>query len=319
MKRTLSLDEHHILAALQERPGATAVELARLTKRTVSTVQYTLKKFHELHGVQVRPAVNSYLLGVQNVALYFTPVFSDDEARRRLDRILAKHPKIPWACEFIGEYQYGVTVHCRYISEVAKVVEELCDKGRMALAGKQISPRICYRYFGRGYLSGARRKHPILEHQYHHQEADLDALDLRILRVLSNENFRSMRDAARIVGMPSSTFDQRIRRLVKQGIISGDIVQFSPALVGYTTHRLMLETQMFSEEDAARFRGLCLQLPEVVAMNETLGTFDREVIVEVAEVSELSRLLGEFYRTFGPKIRSSRTLTEARIISWRLF
>ena len=319
MKMQLRESELVILSALQAAPRSTAVELARVTKYRVSSIQYALNKFQKVLGLQVRPSVNSYLLGIQNVAIFFTPVFSRGDSRIRLLRAMQSHPKIPWACEFVGEYQFGLTVHCRYVSEVSEVVRELCDEGRISLADKQISPRISYRYFGRGYLSTSSRKRPFLEHRYHECDVEIDDLDRLILGVVSNESFSSMREAARIVGAPSSTFDQRLRRLTRLGIISGDIAHFSPAIVGRTAHRLMFQTQMFTDDDSAAFATLCSRLPDVVSMNETLGAFDREVVVEVAATSDVSRILGNFYTVFGAKIRSSRTLIEAQALRWRLF
>jgi DNA-binding Lrp family transcriptional regulator len=319
MKKQLRESELVMLSALQAAPRSTAVELARVTKYRVSSIQYALNKFQKVLGVQVRPSVNSYRLGIQNVAIFFSPVFSRGDSKTRLLRAMEKHPKIPWACEFVGEYQFGLTVHCRYVSEVSDVVRELCDEGRISLADKQISPRISYRYFGRGYLTTSVRKRPFLEHRYDERVLEIDDLDRRILGVLSNESFSSIREAARMVGTPSSTFDQRLRRLTNVGIISGDIAHFSPAIVGRIAHRLMFQTQMFTDDDSTEFVALCARLPDVVSMNETLGTFDREVVVEVSTTSDVSRIVGYFYTVFGAKIRSCRTLIEAQALQWRLF
>jgi DNA-binding Lrp family transcriptional regulator len=172
MKSQLRPSEAVILGALQAAPRSSAIELARVTKYRVSSIQYALNKFQKAFGIQVRPSVNSYALGIQNVAIFFTPVFSRDDSRTRLLRALASHPKIPWACEFVGEYQFGLTVHCRNVSEVSEVVRELCEDGRISLADKHIAPRVSYRYFGRDYLSASSRKRPFLEHRYDEQNVD---------------------------------------------------------------------------------------------------------------------------------------------------
>lgn len=105
--------------------------------------------------------------------------------------------------------------------------------------------------------------------------ADLDKIDLKILKAMQEDASRSAAEIAEAVGLSQSPCWRRIQRLKDEGYISKIVAVLNP-------DKLNLRTQMFVQVKMSRADPVMLQdfaavirgFPEVMECHVILGAFD---------------------------------------------
>ena len=122
----------------------------------------------------------------------------------------------------------------------------------------------------------------------------LNKLDLRILKQLQRDGRMSYTDLAREVGLTTTPCIDRVKRLVKEGVIRGYTADLSPeklgaALVVFVQIRLSRTAEDIFEE----FAKAAMILDDIQECYLVSGNFDYLLKARVADMDEYRRLLGE--------------------------
>ncbi|MGL4729081.1 MAG: Lrp/AsnC ligand binding domain-containing protein [Bosea sp. (in: a-proteobacteria)] len=134
-----------------------------------------------------------------------------------------------------------------------------------------------------------------------------DRIDRRILMELQGDGRISAVDLAERVGLSATATSDRVKRLQKEGFITGYAARLDP-------HRLGLDLLVFVEvyldkttPDAfARFAEAVRRAPEVLECHMVAGGFDYLVKTRVADMAAYRRFLGEVLLAM-PAVRETRT------------
>jgi DNA-binding Lrp family transcriptional regulator len=113
--------------------------------------------------------------------------------------------------------------------------------------------------------------------------ADLDRIDIGILRLLQNNARLSVKEIAAEIGLAPSTTHERIRRLRESGVLLGTHVEVDPKALGVGLEAL------FMIELAKHERGI-VDVPEVRAAFLVSGRYDLVVHVVVRDTGHLKDL-----------------------------
>lgn len=124
----------------------------------------------------------------------------------------------------------------------------------------------------------------------------MDPVDLEILRLLQNDARTTYRDLAAAVGVAPSTCLDRVARLRRSGVITGDRLRVDPARLGRPLEALLsVQVRPHRRELIAPFVERIRALPESRALFHLAGPDDYLVHVAVAGTGDLQRLvLDEF-------------------------
>lgn len=101
----------------------------------------------------------------------------------------------------------------------------------------------------------------------------LDALDYKILKMLSLDARKAYLEIARACNVSGAAIHQRVQKLYNMGVIKGTISLIDPAEVGYQTCAYI----GFFLNDPSKFNEVVEQLksvPEVVECHYTTGKYD---------------------------------------------
>lgn len=122
----------------------------------------------------------------------------------------------------------------------------------------------------------------------------LDAIDRKILRILSSNGRLSMTALGEAVGLSKTPVTARVRRLEAEGIITGYRVELSATKLGLE-HVAFLEIKLAdTREQALRaFNEAIRAIPEVEACHMIAGGFDYLVKVRTQDIGAYRRVLGE--------------------------
>lgn len=136
---------------------------------------------------------------------------------------------------------------------------------------------------------------------------DIDRTDRKILSILQSDGRIATVDLAERIGLSPASTGERVKRLVKEGYISGFGAKLDP-------HRLGLELLVFVEvlldkttpDIFDRFSQAIGRAPEVLECYMVAGGFDFLVKARVADMRSYRRFLGDVLLTL-PGVRETRT------------
>jgi DNA-binding Lrp family transcriptional regulator len=132
----------------------------------------------------------------------------------------------------------------------------------------------------------------------------IDNKDKEILRLL-NENARL---TSKSIGMSTNisreVADYRIKRLIKNGLISGFITIVNDSALGYESYVLLLHLQNYTTEDEKRIISYLQEHQNVKWVMKTSGKWDIQVTVVVKDKHHLAKVLDEIDIFCGKNLRS---------------
>jgi Transcriptional regulators len=117
----------------------------------------------------------------------------------------------------------------------------------------------------------------------------LDELDIMILERLLKDSRKSLRSIAKEIGTPTSTVHERVRRLVKMGVIKRFTAELDTKVLGMDVTALILvsvEGAYITEVEKA-----LSAFEQVIAVYDITGEFDVAVIAKFRSIDELNSFI----------------------------
>lgn len=123
---------------------------------------------------------------------------------------------------------------------------------------------------------------------------DLDKIDKNILEILQLDGRITMTDLANRIGLSATPCTERVRRMEREGIISGYHAHVNPHTLGlkmlvFVEIRLMSK----SEDVFKKVKQELHNLPEIMECHMVSGDFDYLVKARLAEMADYRKLLGD--------------------------
>ena len=122
----------------------------------------------------------------------------------------------------------------------------------------------------------------------------LDKLDRHILRILQQDGRISMKDLGEQVGLSITPCIERVKRMERDGVITGYHAKVNPAALGA---KLLVFVEITLNQKSAsafeQFRREVLQIPEVQECHLVSGDLDYLIKARIHEMAEYRKLLGD--------------------------
>lgn len=136
---------------------------------------------------------------------------------------------------------------------------------------------------------------------------ELDKIDRKILRVLQQDGRISFTELGERVGLSTSPCTERVRRLERNGVITGYHARLDPQLVGVGLLVFVEISLAYKSGDIfEEFRNAALRLPNVLECHLVSGDFDYLIKARISEMASYRKLLGNTLLTM-PHVRDSKS------------
>lgn len=316
----LSEKEGHVIAAVELRADAPMSLLRKESGLREHTIRYALRSLVSRKVITPIPFINLHRVGLTIYSIFFTVGGEKRGAHDALIRSLIAEPGVLWVGEFGGEYQYGIGVAVRRLSELTLFLDALSKKHGAIFHDKAISVQISSTIFPRRYLSSRKiTAKPITVTFDQREPAVLDDLDRAILSALTSHGGLSHRQIALMIQAPLSTMELRICKLKNQGVIAAEIYHVNAAAFDMESFKLLVYTKGLDSALTERIAKYCSVQPNVTTLIDCLGSWGYEINVEVKRPEELSRIVQQLYEYFGSSIHTIKTLTKFSYPKVRFF
>lgn len=117
----------------------------------------------------------------------------------------------------------------------------------------------------------------------------LDAVDMRILRILLEDARTSVAEIARAVGMSAPSVSERMKRLEENGTVEGYAVKIKPAALGLPLGAWLRVRPVPGE--LGRVAELLKEIPEIATCDRVTGEDCFIARVHVRSVIDLERVI----------------------------
>lgn len=136
---------------------------------------------------------------------------------------------------------------------------------------------------------------------------ELDKIDRRILRILQEEGRISFTELGERVGLSTSPCTERVRRLEREGIVTGYHARLDPHQVGAGLLVFVEISLAYKSGDIFEdFRAAALKLPNVLECHLVSGDFDYLIKLRISEMASYRKLLGTTLLAL-PHVRESKS------------
>ena len=125
----------------------------------------------------------------------------------------------------------------------------------------------------------------------------LDRIDLKILDVLQRDGRISMTDLAERVNLSATPCSERVRRLEREGVITGYYARVNPAALGKNL-LVFLEIKLSAKSGDVfdKVKKELEYVPEVMECHLVSGDFDYLIKARLPEMNKYRQLLGEILK-----------------------
>lgn len=122
---------------------------------------------------------------------------------------------------------------------------------------------------------------------------ELDRIDLKILDILQRDGRTSITDLAERISLSATPCSERVKRLEREGVITGYHARVNPAALGRNL-LVFLEIKLSAKSGDVfdKVKQELLYVPEVMECHLVSGDFDYLVKARLTEMNEYRRLLG---------------------------
>ena len=122
---------------------------------------------------------------------------------------------------------------------------------------------------------------------------ELDRIDLKILDILQRDGRISITDLAERISLSATPCSERVKRLEREGVITGYHARVNPAALGLNL-LVFLEIKLSAKSGDVfdKVKQELLYVPEVMECHLVSGDFDYLVKARLTEMNEYRRLLG---------------------------
>jgi|688.fasta_scaffold03844_3 DNA-binding Lrp family transcriptional regulator len=310
MKRleSLSAVEREILYLTVMDAAAPAAKIAKKIGCKPHAVQAALAKFQARDIISRRVMINVFRLGYSLHSIYISLSVEGQRFREEIAQHLASYPATSVVLELSGEYDFFVSLVVRDAPELARFNYELSERFSGAVLKKDVAVAVSNTEFGEKVLLPGDGLYSECTYSADQEKHDVDFVDRRILDCISNETFSSSAQVARVLEIPPSTVEYRLRKLRERGIICADLNELRGSEVGLCNYMLLVGMKGFPSETHADFRAFLRKNPAVSSLSFEVGYWDYRLGVSVQAETEVAALVCDMRQNFDTRIASVQTL-----------
>ena len=135
--------------------------------------------------------------------------------------------------------------------------------------------------------------------------SDMDAIDREIVGTVQRDARISYRDLGRAVGLSPNAAADRLRRLLRSGVLQILAVVDPGADVRL---RVLIDVQLRQDQSDDAFEAALRDLPTITEANHVTGSFDYLMRADLPDAASLDRLLRELKQRTGVAATNTRVI-----------
>ncbi len=301
----LSDKQKRIISSVQLQANATIAQIAEETGYGPYVVQRAIDFLKEQKILFPYICIDPQPLGLGYHGAYFSYLCDSEDERQKLLEHIQTTPQVSVAREFAGEYQFGARLLVAKVEEVDRFLGSLGKVCQGHFMNKVIATWVKWSRYRHKFFSD----HPSAvssinfgQNSSSQKEVAIDETDLSILRHLANSALLPAAKLARVLKLPNSTVDYRIKRLEEMGVIRGYGYTVSGSKCGlHASHLLIWLKQLNDGFDDEIFR-FAESHPNIKFLAHCVGNWDYEIGLRTDNAKDVPAIVQSIYSRYQEQI-----------------
>ena len=271
MSVKLDLKDRKILYQLDVNARQSNAEIAKKVRLSKDTVGYRIKKLEKVGIIRgFRAVIDSSKLGYLFYRCFFNLMDIQPEKLQKLIDFLKNQKDVWWIAKLDGEWNFIFAIWVKSNKEFNEFYHELGLNFRQNIKEKLICPMVSYNNLNRRYLLETKQEAKKTSVGVG-EKTEVDQVDLKILRFLSENARTSLIDIAVELKVDSMTIYHRIKKLEDKKIICGYKADLDARNLGRDFYSVKINLRDVTQ--IKEIQGYILTIPEVTATTETIGNY----------------------------------------------
>lgn len=306
--RHISIKDFQLLYWLDGNSRATNKELGKKIRLTEQAVGYKIRQL-EAKGIIKKfvTFINTVALGYTHYRVFLKLYNVNEETETAIISSFMENHNIRWVATVSGRYDISFSVLARNPTEFLDIYGKVEREHGKYFIEKNILINVHSPGFTREYLVGrpvsAQREYGPLG-----QQQEINLVDERILKSISQNSRKNIIDIARETNITVDVVKYRLKKLKEQGIISGFTIQINLEKIGYELYSLLVYTSNINKDLEKSLHAFAQIHPNILFVARLLGSWEFEILLEVQNYAEFEKVLKEFRHQFSVQLRDVEIL-----------
>lgn len=304
MDREIKLDlkDRKILALLDENSRYSNSQIARKVGLSKPAVEYRIERFRKNNIIfNFYTMINFTRLGYHQYKIYLGFQNASLEEERKIIDCCIKIKNVMWVASLRGKWNLAVSVLARNNFEFGKILNEIVNKFSKFILEKEILLTEYSPLYSREYLPFG--KHKEFTYGIPKETYQLDSEEEKVVRELSANARISIIDLAEKTKLTRDIVNYRLKKLLKESIITGFSIYPNLKNMGIEHYKLVLRTINLDEKIEKQIRSYVENNKKATQMLKLIGSWDFEIEFETENEDELYKNITEFRKMFSKVIR----------------
>lgn len=323
-QKILDKKNRRLLYELTKNTRSSVASIAKALNSSRDSVNYRLKQLEEAGAiVRYHAGVDLMRLGFVHYRIMLKLRCASEAKMDEIIAFCVSQSMVTWVARYDGAYDIGICMRCREVSELSALIDQLISRFNHYLFRRTFDILVEVRTFGREYLIDAPRVPAETGKGSVPGPVTLDKVDLEILRVVSRNCRVSTADVARQIAA-TGPFAQlsreavmyRIRHLEEKKILTGYWLVLNLPALNLMHYRVIVSVEHTTPKALKAFLDYCWGDPRVSLFHRTLGTWDYEFDLEIADINEGRKFMMDLTRANPNVVRDYTTLLVTKLEKW---
>lgn len=215
-------------------------------------------------------------------------------------------PYVGWISCNDGRWDLTLVVWAKSIGDFEKAYDDLRFKIGRYFKEIQVSIAFKIYHLRHNYLFGTKDFSQAILGEI--KKVDYDSIDLGILRLLARDARMSAVDIAKRLELTVNTIKNRIKKMLKQGIIIAFRAKINAGLLGYEHYKIFLTLHNLNDLKQKSLIAFLRYNPNVVYITKAFGVADLEFEVMLNGKNKLHEFMRALREKFSATIKDYESL-----------
>ena len=319
MRRMNSIQKD-VFSAVAWRSVRTPKELSQYLPYSEHSIRRTINDLVQDGLIWKTVMVNPYTLGLTRFNMYFSFSSWPSGDTTATLKAIEEHPHVSWLTEVEGgEYSYELAFQCSAMGDFTDFIDSLSSSNLCSFYQKEVVAETSQSYFGVKYLSESGYRAPAVTWQSKVKPVTLDNLDVRIIHAACTSKAIQDSTIARSLGIPASSLQFRMNRLIKDKVIVADFYDTDWKMLGIERLGVLLYARHTSEKFRNELFAFCQEHPNIMYLHRCIGGWDFKVGIFADNMGMARGVLEELRAKFVENIGALRTVVQIRTFKDQFF
>ena len=303
----LTVKDKRILFELDSNSRQTISEIAKKAGLSRDIVNYRISQLVK------KGVIGGFytVIDISKLGYLFCRIFLrfqkiDPKKEDEIIQYCKQTPSIGWLYTIDNRWNLVFAVYVKNIHELEQLYDNLNYRYGDYLAERNVSIATEIHHFRHNYLFGTT---DFSERVLGGPETEkADNVDMRLLRVLSNDARLPMLEIAKKVGLTPNAVKYRMKRLIKNNVILGFRAKIDTKMLGYEHYKVFLFLENTTKKLMVKLNTFLRFHPNVVYITKAIGTSDLEFEAMLHNRNELHELMKGLRVKFSDILRDYETM-----------